>query len=696
MSDEFSHGAKKLSLLPCLLAALLLAGCGSDDDNPSANTSSSAASSSSSSAASSSSVASDAVWPDINITGAGAGSLRVSWTEVADASFYRLYKDPDGASGFSQVGDDLNSPEAFDTISVHLTDWPEARYMVEACVSASQCSNSNEQTAAHAMLDTIGYLKASNTDAGDWFGWSLDLSSDGTTLAVGAPQEDSQARGVNGDQTDNATFAAGAVYVLTKNQGTWQQQAYLKASNTEAPFTDDDDNTLVRGQDRFGYSVALSDDGNTLAVGALREDSNATGVNGDDSDNSAYDAGAVYLFQRSDNTWAQTAYVKASNTPQQEAASSSSSSSSSMVSFASSSSSSSVTNTAGDRFGHAVALSGDGKTLAVAALGEDSSAGGINGDESLNDTPSAGAVYVFANSADNWSQQAYVKAATPLPHDQFGASLALDYSGDTLAVGASHEDLPGNGVNQEIPEKTRFKGDSGAVFVFTRSGDDWSQAAYIKPDYSVRIFNRSSRTTDYSNLYFGSSVSLSRDGKRLAVGATGDGSQATGVNGPADDYPELADDYDGSISYVNSGAAYIFDRQADGWQQTHYLKAATPTANDQFGASVRLSGDGQYVAVGAYLENSNATGINGDDSNQTANNSGAVTIFAHSDGSWQQRSYVKAPISDSQDRLGRSLALSADGSLLAAGAYREAGSGTGTDADPSDNNADAAGAVFLY
>ncbi len=113
------------------------------------------------------------------------------------------------------------------------------------------------------------YIKASNTDADDRFGRSVALSGDGNTLAVGAAQETSAATGVNGDQADNNARFAGAVYVFTRDSGgVWTQQAYIKASNTDRV-------------DRFGRSVALSGDGNTLAVGAFGERSAATGVNGD-------------------------------------------------------------------------------------------------------------------------------------------------------------------------------------------------------------------------------------------------------------------------------------------------------------------------------------------------------------------------------------------------------------------------------
>ena len=136
------------------------------------------------------------------------------------------------------------------------------------------------------------YVKASNTEADDFFGQSLALSGDGNTLAVGADREDSAAIGVNGDQADNNARFAGAVYVFTRDTGgVWTQQAYVKASNTDAG------DRFGQSEDFFGQSMALSGDGNTLAVGAFGERSAATGVNGDQADNSASAAGAVYVFR---------------------------------------------------------------------------------------------------------------------------------------------------------------------------------------------------------------------------------------------------------------------------------------------------------------------------------------------------------------------------------------------------------------
>ena len=129
------------------------------------------------------------------------------------------------------------------------------------------------------------YVKASNTDASDLFGYSVSLSRDGNTLAVGALKESSKVTGIGGDEDDNLNSApdAGAVYVFSRSDTTWTQQAYVKARNTDA-------------DDHFGSSVSLSSDGNTLAVGAHQEESNATGIGGDEDDSSTSDAGAVYLY----------------------------------------------------------------------------------------------------------------------------------------------------------------------------------------------------------------------------------------------------------------------------------------------------------------------------------------------------------------------------------------------------------------
>src|SRR5262249_15114004 len=143
------------------------------------------------------------------------------------------------------------------------------------------------------------YVKASNPQQGANFGMNVAFNADATTMAVSAYLESSSSKGINSTQDDKLP-QAGAVYVFTRTGEKWAQQAYIKASNTGRPPNPNDPNDWGDG-DQFGFSVALSDDGNVMAVGALSEDSNASGVNNFafENDDSAPDAGAVYIFTRS-------------------------------------------------------------------------------------------------------------------------------------------------------------------------------------------------------------------------------------------------------------------------------------------------------------------------------------------------------------------------------------------------------------
>jgi len=587
----------------------------------------------------------------------GIKQLQFSWSAVSNATHYKLMENPDGNSGFSQLGADITTTSHTVDIAVHRQDWVNARYLLQAC-DGNGCSSSNEVSTLGGMLSAIAYVKASNTGESDWFGISVALSGDGNTLAVGAYLEDSNATGISTDgsgEADNSADFAGAVYVFARSgvDSSWSQQAYVKASNTEV-------------HDWFGSSVVLSGDGNTLAVGAHGEDSSATGISTDGSgetDNSVERAGAVYVFSRSAGSWGQQAYVKASNTG------------------------------VGDEFGWSVTLSSDGNTLAVGVAREDSNATGISTDgsgEADNSATQAGAVYVFGRSGGSWSQQAYVKASnTGGVGDRFGWSVALSGDGNTLAVGAHGEGSNATGISTDGSGETDNSADgAGAVYVFgrSRSGGSWSQQAYVKASNTGAVD------------LFGWSVALSGDGNTLAVGAPYEASNATGISmDGSGETDNLAD---------GAGAVYVFGRSGGSWSQQAYVKASnTGGVGDRFGWSVALSGDGNTLAVGADGEDSNATGISTDGSGEadnSADGAGAVYVFGRSavDSSWSQQAYVKASNTGAGDRFGQSVALNDDGNTLAVGARIEESNATGithgADAAGADNNASDAGAVYLY
>jgi trimeric autotransporter adhesin len=579
---------------------------------------------------------SDVAPPTLELSVAKTKLFHFSWTRVSSIDRYRLLENPDGSSGFTQVGADIPaSATAIDQVTALYRSF-NASYILQACGEA-RCFDSNTVSVTGSLVDAIGYFKASNPHLAAQFGTSIALSEDGTTMAIGAPGERSLARGINQDQSDTGTGNAGAVYVFVRDGTAWVQQAYVKASNTHP----------VAGfpGDQFGTAVALSADGSVLAVGADLEDSDANGVGGgetEQNDETAGSAGAVYVFSRTGTTWSQQAYIKASNSER------------------------------GDRFGQHLALSADGRTLAVGATGESSSARGIHSTSDENNvSPVSGAVYVYARPADVWLEQAYVKSSNSAEGDAFGSSLALNADGSTLAVSSFGEDSNATGANGE--QFNDNEPESGAVFVFARVGTTWSQQAYLK----------ASNTEEGDR--FGSAVALSADGATLAVGAIGEDSSGA-VAGESDDTAE------------SSGAVYLFARAANNvWAPREaYLKASNADIDDHFGGSLALSADGQTLVVGATGEMSGARGIGGD---ETDNNGGffegAAYVFKRAGASWSQRAYLKASNARSA-RFATSVAISGDADVVAAGATFEEGNSPGINGDETSGPLSIAGAVYLY
>jgi len=314
-------------------------------------------------------------------------------------------------------------------------------------------AQADEQGAVH-VFDRVGNrwaapVRLAAAQGADRFGVSVALSGRGDVLAVGTPGQDS-----------GMVHDLGAVHVFGRDTGAWTERADLRASDPRAEdglgtsvALSIDGRTLAVGaqspgrgavhvfqqgaadwreqdvlvfgngastHERFGARLALSADGSTLAVGAA-------GAVGDGTRRA--DPGAVYVFARHADQWQKQARLVASNAE------------------------------AGDAFGGQLALSADGQVLAVAALREASMATGLDGSQSDNRAPQAGAVYLFARDAAAWRQQRYVKATNTGAGDVFGTALALSGDGRELAVGAQLEDGGPAG-------RDRFLQNSGAVYLY--------------------------------------------------------------------------------------------------------------------------------------------------------------------------------------------------------------------------------------
>lgn len=361
------------------------------------------------------------------------------------------------------------------------------------------------------------FIKASNTDAYDEFGRAIALSSDGNTLAVGAPDEDGSGTGVAPTSDESAT-ESGAVYVYTRSGSTWSFEGYIKASNTG-------------GNDAFGSAVALSASGDLLAVGAPGEDTSGMRVDPPFNEN-ASNSGAAYLYSRSASTWQLEHCIKSTETADGDAFGSAialnQSGSLLAVGAPETSTGGAVYlysgtrwNTAialhaanegpNNRFGFSIALSET--SIAIGAPGEATRASGINPipNRSAADT---GAAYVFTQRPGGaWEQDAFIKASNASV-DEFGWSLALDASGTRLVVGGIFED--GNGMGVDATPGEGLQG-AGAAYVYLRATEGWYERHYIK------AFNAGMSD------HFGGSVSLSNDGRTLAIAASLESSSGTGI-----------------------------------------------------------------------------------------------------------------------------------------------------------------------
>ena len=383
----------------------------------------------------------------------------------------------------------------------------------------------------------------------------------------------------------------------------------------------------------FGESLAIS--GNYAIVGALFEDGSST--------NAAFDNGAAYIFEKNAGGWTEKQILRASNLGQ------------------------------GDRFGTSVAISGNYAIV------------GANYEDGSSDTVYSGAAYIFErNESGNWIETHILRPSNGFSQDEFGESVAI--SGNYAMVGAIQED----GSSEQISSW-------GAVYVFERNDSgNWietqilrssialatgfSKTIAINGNYAIfgaqtddgtnasnsdygaaYIFERNASgvwiekqilraNILYYTAYFGKSVAISDN--YAIVGATG--------------HP---------VSGLNSGAAYIFERNASGvWNQTSILTASNAAASNEFGYSVAISG--RYAIIGA-TRGEDISGLT---------NGGAAYIFELSPtGVWTQIRILTTSYSGTTDFYGASVSISGKNVLI--GAIFE---------DGSSNTTDSTGAAYIY
>jgi uncharacterized delta-60 repeat protein len=246
---------------------------------------------------------------------------------------------------------------------------------------------------------------------------------------------------------------------------------------------------------------------------------------------------------------------------------------------------------------------------------------------------------------DPIARQAYLKpdqVGVANAGDLFGASVAI--SGDTVVIGAPGEDSSTAGVSSSPDEAAP---NSGAAYVFVRSGATWSQQAYLK----------ASQVT--AGDAFGSTVSIS--GNTLVVGSPKEDRNSLGIAGIE--------------SFIDSGAAYVFVRNGTNWSPQAYLKASDPKRENAFGTSVAISLD--TVVVGAPRAS-------------------AAYVFKRSGATWSAdtKHILKPNGVDALIFFGGAVAI--DGDSIIVGAYGESSVSTGVDSIPNYLNGFNQGAAYVF
>jgi hypothetical protein len=367
-------------------------------------------------------------------------------------------------------------------------------------------------------IDPFVQQGGSLTGGGEWaagdFGASVALSADGSTALIGAPSDD---------------FRVGAAWVFTRSGSTWSQQGSKLTGAGE------------RGEGQFGTAVALAADGNTALIGAI----------GDDKD-----TGAAWVFMRSGSTWSQQGEKLVGSSPEEEG-----------------------------RFGQSVALSGDGATALIGC-------GPFYGH--------GGGAWVFTRTGSTWSQQgARVNPSGEVGEGNFGTSVALSSDGSTALIGAPWDNSQ-----------------TGAAWVFTRSGEEWLQqggkltggeesgsggfgegafgsSVALSGEGNTALVGGPADTNDSGAVwvFIRSGSTWAQQGPKLTTGE--------GVNGYYAEFGRsVALSGSGNIALIG-GRGAVFARSGSTWveQQPGIFTGEGPEG--EFGESVALSADGATALIGS-------------------------------------------------------------------------------------------------
>ena len=377
--------------------------------------------------------------------------------------------------------------------------WTTAGNVIYRASGNTGIGTNNPQQALEIYDGALRISNTSNSSNVEMYGSRDWYEQAGITASNGTSSDYfgySVAISSDGNTVIVGAYGVGYAYIRTRTGTTWSSDVILYASDR------------VSGEN-FGYNVAISEDGNTALVGAYTANSQ----------------GAAYVYVKPGGGWStttETAKLTASDIA------------------------------TSDDFGIGVSISRDGNTALVGAYSEDP--------DGVSD---AGAAYVYVKPGGGWStttETAKLTASDKGASDYFGISVSISWDGNTALVGAYT-------ANSQ-----------GAAYVYVKPGGGWSNVTE-----TAKLTASDKAASDN----FGISVSISGDGNTALVGA-----------------------YDEDYLASASGSAYLYFKPGSGWSnvtETTKLTASDPQSSDNFGRAVAISGNGTTAIIGAPNEDTIAS-----------------------------------------------------------------------------------------
>ena len=440
-------------------------------------------------------------------------------------------------------------------------------------------------------------LVSGDRNGGDQLGFAVAIGQN--EVIAGAPLQNA------------GGLSSGAAYIFEhREDGTWVESSKLSDGETAS-------------EDQFGISVAIS--GNFAVSGAQQDDDIAP------------NAGAAYVFERSGTLWLQRTKLTAGDAK------------------------------AGDLFGNAISMHGG--TILVGAPGVDDAG------------PEAGAAYIFVQVDDEWIQQARLIGNDLGIFDRFGSAVAVHE--DTAIVGAHGKDEVGT--------------DSGAAYVFVRNGASWTQQAKLTHQgavpgdlfgFAVSIYGDDAiigaHQSDAAGPDSGAVYLFRRTGGRWTQALQ----LLPNDIGVGDEFGYAVNMTQGAViigapkedrNLDDMGAAYVFVETRNTWVQQAKLSAADSDAGDEFGSAVAIHED--TAIVGAWKDNH--PWPEDPHADRTAEvDKGSAYSFLRDGLSWVEKRRIEAAGANQSDLFGASVAIK--GSFAIVGA------------SSSDNAGDNSGSAFIY